>query len=104
MIFGNLLTEIGKELDDPKKTEDLKQDEKTYKYRIYIGGAMLERGITLENLAVTYIYRQAKKDSKRHQNDYKIDLKSELILEELHTKMDLILRNQKTIIKNNKKK
>ena len=24
---------------------------------------MLERGITLENLAVTYIYRQAKKDN-----------------------------------------
>lgn len=53
----------GKELQDPKKNEDLKQDEKTYKYRIYIGGAMLERGITLENLAVTYIYRQAKKDN-----------------------------------------
>lgn len=53
----------GKELDDPKKNEDLKQDEKRYKYRIYIGGAMLERGITLENLAVTYIYRQAKKDN-----------------------------------------
>lgn len=53
----------GKELDDPKKSEDLKQDEKKYKYRVYIGGAMLERGITLENLAVTYIYRQAKKDN-----------------------------------------
>lgn len=46
--------------------------------------------------------RQAKKDSKRHQNDYKIDLKSELILEELHKKVDLILKQQKEIIKNKK--
>lgn len=53
----------GKILDDSKKVENLKQDERSYKYRIYIGGAMLERGITLENLAVTYIYRQAKIDN-----------------------------------------
>ncbi len=46
--------------------------------------------------------RQAKKDSKRHQNDYKIDLKSELILEELHKKMDLILKQQKQLLKNKK--
>lgn len=38
--------------------------------------------------------RQAKKDTKRHQNDYKIDLKSELILEELNKKIDIILKNQ----------
>lgn len=44
--------------------------------------------------------RQAKKDSMRNQNDYKIDLKSELILEELHNKMDLILKNQKELLKN----
>ena len=43
--------------------------------------------------------RQAKKDSIRNQNDYRIDLKSELILEELHDKMDTILRNQKEIMK-----
>lgn len=43
--------------------------------------------------------RQAEKDSLRNQNDYRIDLKSELILEELHDKMDTILKNQKTIIK-----
>lgn len=49
----------GRELDDLKKREDLKQQEMNYKYKIYIGGAMLERGITLENLAVTYIYRQS---------------------------------------------
>ena len=46
--------------------------------------------------------RQAKKDSKRHQNDYKIDLKSELILEELHKKMDLVLKQQKQLLKNKK--
>lgn len=43
--------------------------------------------------------RQAAKDSLRNQNDYRIDLKSELILEELHDKMDKILQNQKEIIK-----
>ena len=46
--------------------------------------------------------RQAKKDSKRHQNDYKIDLKSELLLEELHKKMDIILKQQKQLLKNKK--
>lgn len=61
--FTKIFVINGKELDDPKKNEDLKQNEKSYKYRIYIGGAMLERGITLENLAVTYIYRQSKKDN-----------------------------------------
>lgn len=43
--------------------------------------------------------RQAEKDSLRNQNDYRTDLKSELILEELHDKMSLILKNQKDIIK-----
>lgn len=43
--------------------------------------------------------RQAKKDSLRNQNDYKVDLKSELILEELHDKMDLILERQEKIEK-----
>ena len=32
--------------------------------------------------------RQAAKDSLRNQNDYRTDLKSELILEELHDKME----------------
>lgn len=41
--------------------------------------------------------RQAKKDSLRNQNDYYTDIKSELILEELHDKLDLILKNQKEI-------
>ena len=53
--------------------------------------------------------RQAAKDSLRNQNDYRTDLKSEIILEELHEKMELILKNQKEIMKvigddNNEKK
>ncbi len=43
--------------------------------------------------------RQAKKDSLRNHNDYRVDLKSELILEELHDKMDAILRQQREIKK-----
>ena len=43
--------------------------------------------------------RQAAKDSLRNQNDYRTDLKSELILESLHHQMDMILRNQKRIIR-----
>ncbi len=43
--------------------------------------------------------RQAAKDSLRNQNDYRTDLKSELILEELHDKMDEILKNQRKILK-----
>lgn len=43
--------------------------------------------------------RQAKKDSLRNQNDYRIDLKSELILEQLHDHIEIIISNQKKIIK-----
>jgi len=43
--------------------------------------------------------RQSKKDTLRSRNDYRIDLKSELILEELHDKMEIILSNQKRILK-----
>lgn len=43
--------------------------------------------------------RAAKRDSMRAQNDYKTDLKSELILEELHDKMDKIVSDQNKIIK-----
>ena len=42
--------------------------------------------------------RQAAKDSLRNQNDYRTDLKSELILEELHDNMEKILDNQKKIM------
>lgn len=43
--------------------------------------------------------RQAAKDSLRNQNDYRTDLKSELILEELYHKMDEILKNQRKILR-----
>lgn len=43
--------------------------------------------------------RQAKKDSIRNENDYLTDLKSELILEELHREIEEVLKNQKKIIK-----
>lgn len=43
--------------------------------------------------------RQAKKDSLRNQNDYQIDLKSELILEKLHDEVHQVLLNQKQILK-----
>lgn len=43
--------------------------------------------------------RAAKKDSLRGKNDYKTDLKSELILEELHDQMTKIQSNQYKIIR-----
>lgn len=43
--------------------------------------------------------RQAAKDSLRNQNDYRTDLKSELILESLHDHINEIIKNQKKIIK-----
>jgi uncharacterized membrane protein len=43
--------------------------------------------------------RQSKKDSLRNQNDYYTDVKSELIIEELHNKIDEILKNQREIQK-----
>lgn len=43
--------------------------------------------------------RQAAKDSLRNQNDYRTDLKSELILESLHDHINEVLKNQKRIIK-----
>lgn len=43
--------------------------------------------------------RSAKKDSMRNKNDYCTDLKSELILEDLHDKIELVLKNQNKILK-----
>jgi len=43
--------------------------------------------------------RQSKKDSIRNQNDYQIDLKSELILERLHEEIQESLRNERLIIR-----
>ncbi|MBQ9011203.1 MAG: DUF1003 domain-containing protein [Bacilli bacterium] len=42
--------------------------------------------------------REAKKDSLRNQNDYVVDLKSELILEDLHRKLELVLSNQNKLL------
>ncbi len=42
--------------------------------------------------------RQAKKDTIRNQNDYRTDLKSELILESLHDDLEKILQNQNKIL------
>lgn len=43
--------------------------------------------------------REAKKDRLRSSNDYKTDLKSELILEELHLEIKRLTANQNKIIK-----
>ena len=43
--------------------------------------------------------REAKKDRLRSSNDYKTDLKSELILEELHIEIKRLTANQNKIIK-----
>ncbi len=43
--------------------------------------------------------RQAKKDSIRNQNDYQIDLKSELILEKLHDQLQDSLKLQRQILR-----
>lgn len=43
--------------------------------------------------------RQAAKDSLRNQNDYRTDLKSELILESLHDDLELLIKNQNKILK-----
>ena len=42
--------------------------------------------------------RAAMKDSVRNQNDYITDLKSEVILEDLHNKIVLLLKNQSEIL------
>ena len=41
--------------------------------------------------------RQEAKDRQRAENDYKINLKSELIIDDLHKKLDLVLESQKKI-------
>ena len=43
--------------------------------------------------------RQAKKDSLRSQNDYQVDLKSELILEDIHDYIVKIIKTQNEILK-----
>lgn len=43
--------------------------------------------------------RQEEKDRLRAQNDYKINLKSEIIVEDLHQKLDLLIENQQKMEK-----
>ena len=42
--------------------------------------------------------RQEKKDRLRAENDYKVNLKSEIIIEDLHLKLDELIRNQELIL------
>jgi len=41
--------------------------------------------------------RQEQKDRLRSQNDYRINLKSEIIIEDIHEKLDAIIENQQKI-------
>lgn len=41
--------------------------------------------------------RQEKKDRIRAENDYRVNLKSELIVEDLHTKLDKLIKQQEQI-------
>ena len=43
--------------------------------------------------------RQEQKDRIRAENDYKINLKSELIIEDLHIKLDQMIENQEQLLK-----
>ena len=47
--------------------------------------------------------RQEDKDRIKSKNDYKINLKSELIVQDLHNKMDLLIEDQKILVKNQSK-
>lgn len=42
--------------------------------------------------------RQEEKDRERAENDYRINLKSEIIVEDLHKKIDRLIENQEKII------
>lgn len=42
--------------------------------------------------------RQEEKDRLRAQNDYKVNVKSELIIEDLHKKLDQLVENQKALL------
>jgi len=44
--------------------------------------------------------RQEDKDRIKSKNDYKINLKSELIIQDLHKKMDSLIEDQRILVKN----
>ncbi len=43
--------------------------------------------------------RQEQKDRLRAENDYKVNLKSEIVVEDLHKKIDLLMENQALLIR-----
>ncbi|MPN51665.1 hypothetical protein SDC9_199314 [bioreactor metagenome] len=43
--------------------------------------------------------RQEEKDRLRSQNDYKVNLKSEILVEDMHQKLDKLIANQEKIFK-----
>ena len=47
--------------------------------------------------AYPFILLNLVKDRARAENDYRINLKSELIIDDLHKKLDLVLENQKKL-------
>lgn len=57
----------------------------TYPERFFIAGRVLSN-------------RQEEKDRIRAQNDYKVNIKAELIIEDLHQKLDTLIENQKMIL------
>ena len=48
--------------------------------------------------------RQEEKDRQRAENDYIVNLKSEIIVEDLHRKIDALLENQKKLLKGQEKR
>ncbi len=48
--------------------------------------------------------RQEQKDRERAENDYRVNMKTEIILSDLHMKIDKLLENQKNILDNQEKK
>jgi uncharacterized membrane protein len=47
--------------------------------------------------------RQEDKDRIKSKNDYKVNLKSELIIQDLHKKIDLLIENQTILVENQSK-
>ncbi len=81
-----------------------------YMFKVYDGKAFDPYPFILLNLVLSCVSalqapvimmsqnRSAKKDSLRGKNDYKIDLKSELLLEDLHNKVERLIENQNRLI------
>lgn len=47
--------------------------------------------------------RQEEKDRARAENDYKVNLKNEIIIQDMHSKLDQILENQDKILEKKKR-